>query len=287
MLDYTSSKEIHAMNIRFAIRKIGVAFKDLVLFFGNVSWSLFCLSISLSLSIQMAQAAAGVDPEGYFERYSSKLTGSNHLMSKITNNTGDGFEDLYGTRNMRAVLHGIYYRGGGNNYYHRSNPRDNMNPLPGDGLSNLCEEGFGKGIYFYSTNFKPANLTCTARNGGSNTLGYTQLSVLENSGTLQTVLSLVNDCIKTGKGCPVYGHCWNGWHASGLAAAVVLRQFCDFSPEEALQYWVDGTDSVGNSNYPYIKNAILGFQPLPEYKVDAALQARICPLNPYHTSQPE
>ena len=45
------------------------------------------------------------------------------LNTKIVNNVGNGFEDLYGTRNMRVVLDGLYYRGGGNNYYHRTNKR--------------------------------------------------------------------------------------------------------------------------------------------------------------------
>ena len=36
---------------------------------------------------------------------------------KITDNQGNGFEGLYGTRNFRPILHGIAYRGGGNNYY--------------------------------------------------------------------------------------------------------------------------------------------------------------------------
>lgn len=143
------------MKIRLATSQLCVVFHNLGLFIIS--------GICFFIPIQMAHAAAGVDPEGYLARYRSRLTESNHLMSKITNNTGDGFEELYGTRNMRAVLHGIYYRGGANNYCHRSNPRDNMNPLPADGLSNLCEEGFGKGIYFYATNFKPTALTCTTQ----------------------------------------------------------------------------------------------------------------------------
>ena len=43
----------------------------------------------------------------------------NCVQDKITDNRGNGFEDLYGTRNFRVILHGVAYRGGGNNYYHR------------------------------------------------------------------------------------------------------------------------------------------------------------------------
>ena len=49
----------------------------------------------------------------------------NCVQDKITDNKGNGFEGLYGTRNLRVVLHGVAYRGGGNNYYHRTNKRNN------------------------------------------------------------------------------------------------------------------------------------------------------------------
>ena len=42
------------------------------------------------------------------------------VQEKITNNQGEGYDDLYGTRNFRVVLHGVAYRGGGNNYYHKN-----------------------------------------------------------------------------------------------------------------------------------------------------------------------
>ena len=46
---------------------------------------------------------------------------------KATNNRGNGNPILYGTRNFRAILHGVAYRGGGNNYYHKTNKRNNKN----------------------------------------------------------------------------------------------------------------------------------------------------------------
>ena len=62
-----------------------------------------------------------------YNHYKSKYN-SNCVQDKITDNQGNGFEDLYGTRNFRVILHGVAYRGGGNNYYHRSNKRSNKNP---------------------------------------------------------------------------------------------------------------------------------------------------------------
>ena len=225
-----------------------------------------------------AQAA---DMDMYRERYASRMN-DNELMSKITDNRGDGFEDLYGTRNMRVVLHGIFYRGGGNNAYHRERPRDNMNPLPQDGLDNLCKEGFSRAVYLYDRNWKAETLACTSRiDGAENTLNYDKRSDLYSTGAMRPLLASIHACIQGGEGCPIYAHCWNGWHASGFAAAVVLRQFCSFSADAAVNYWIDGTDSPGNSNIPFVKTAIRNFVPYSDLVVDAATQQRICPRSPY------
>ena len=78
----------------------------------------------------------------------------NCATEKATNNKGEGLEILYGTRNFRSILHGVAYRGGGNNYYHRSNKRGNKNPLPQDGLNNLLEQNFSNIVYLYKTNWE-------------------------------------------------------------------------------------------------------------------------------------
>ena len=82
------------------------------------------------------------------------LYGAECVQDKITDNRGNGFEDLYGTRNFRVILHGVAYRGGGNNYYHRSDKRNNKNPLPMDGLNNLLENGFSTSVYLYNVEFR-------------------------------------------------------------------------------------------------------------------------------------
>ena len=95
-----------------------------------------------------------------FEKYNKYklLYNVNCVQDKITNNQGNGFEDLYGTRNFRTILHGVLYRGGGNNYYHRTNKRSNKNPLPNDGLNNLLNNGFSTSVYLYVENFETACL---------------------------------------------------------------------------------------------------------------------------------
>ena len=86
----------------------------------------------------------------YHNRYQKDF-----VTDKITNNHGDGNDSLYGTRNMRPVLHGVWYRGGANNAFHKRRKRDNRNPLPNDGLKNLCREGFSSAFYLYSTRYTP------------------------------------------------------------------------------------------------------------------------------------
>ena len=78
------------------------------------------------------------------------------VQEKITDNQGNGYENLYGTRNFRVILHGVAYRGGGNNYYHRTDKRNNKNPLPLDGLNNLLDNGFSTSVYLYRENFEIA-----------------------------------------------------------------------------------------------------------------------------------
>jgi hypothetical protein len=232
--------------------------------------------------------------------YAPFLGKGNDLITKIIDNRGNGYENLYGLRNLRVVLHGVMYRGGANNAFHRTNKRDNMNPLPQDGLQNLCEESFGEAIYLYDKNYESQTVSCTSRTGNSNTLVYSQVSVLASpingdpnqiggasreialrGFEVRDILERVYKCA-TGLGsCPIYTHCWNGWHASGLISAVALRQFCDFTPEQAVSYWIDGTDSLDNSNYPKIKESIREFNPIPELKIAKEIQERICPANPY------
>lgn len=243
-------------------------------------------SLALGLDLGLDLGTPSNPAELYRERYESRMQ-DNELMSKITDNRGNGFEDLYGTRNMRVVLHGIYYRGGGNNAYHRTAPRDNMNPMPQDGLNNLCAEGFGRAVYFYDTNWKPQSLSCTSRLGGTNTLEYLKQSNLYSAQGMRPLLEEIHACIKGQGSCPIYGHCWNGWHASGFAAAVVLRQFCGFSPEAAVSYWIDGTDSPGNSNLPAIKKAIRAFVPYADLAIAPDTQADICPPSPYASIDPQ
>ena len=45
------------------------------------------------------------------------------------------------------LLKGVLFRGGANNSYNRNGVRGNKNPLPQNGLANICVAGFQTAIY--------------------------------------------------------------------------------------------------------------------------------------------
>jgi hypothetical protein len=198
---------------------------------------------------------------------------------KLTNNRGNGFEGLYGTRNFRVVLHGVAYRGGANNMFHRDNKRDNMNPLPNDGLENLCKFGFSQAVYLYKENFEtaPVETFCQTKRA-SNVIAYSQLSPNVQAEAYET-LRRVYEVIKGRASGPIYLHCWNGWHFSGMISAFTLRQFCGVSGDDAVAYWDANTD--GNNKEPQyesLRRRIRAFSPYPEFQITPSESAAICPV---------
>ena len=206
------------------------------------------------------------------------------LMYKITDNKGNGFDSLYGTRNMRPILHGVAYRGGANNYYHLTDKRHNHNPIPLDGMNNLCKEGFSKGVYLYRENFEnsPLGDTCSCVDGGWNKFQYYQKDYYDSS-DVYDMLEMVHESIIYDSIGPVYLHCWNGWHASGYISAVILKQFCGYSDWNAVNYWDLGTDGANTSpRYQHQRERIKDFKPYPEFLISDSLQKCLCPPMPEH-----
>ena len=202
------------------------------------------------------------------------------VFTKLVNNRGDGFEALYGTRNFRAVLSGVVYRGGANNAYNKYKKRDNSNPLPPEGLENLCKEGFATAIYLYPTNYELAahSAACqSVRTGQDHSLQYLQKSPF-NSSQRKEMLRLVRDILSGNTEGPLYLHCWNGWHASGFISALILRQYCGFTAEQAVDYWNKNTDGVNvGSAYDSIREQLRKFTPIAELTVSDDIRGRVCP----------
>jgi outer membrane protein OmpA-like peptidoglycan-associated protein len=216
-------------------------------------------------------------PDYYKDRYTET-----DLMYKIVDNWGNGYDSLYGARNMRPILHGVAYRGGANNYFHKEAKRNNHNPLPNDGIENLCEEGFSGSVYLYRKNWDTAPIlkTCDCINGAKNKMDYYQYDYFDDKHVYEMVKLVYESAIDTTRG-PVYLHCWNGWHASGFISAVILKQFCGFSDLEATAYWDLGTDGANTSpRYNHIRERIMNFEPYSEFIISDSLGNSICPPMP-------
>ncbi|CAG5086159.1 OmpA family protein [Parvicella tangerina] len=216
-------------------------------------------------------------PDYYKERYNEK-----DLMYKIVDNWGNGYDSLYGARNMRPILHGVAYRGGANNYFHKEAKRSNHNPLPDDGIENLCQEGFSGSVYLYRKNWEsaPPLKKCDCVNGAQNKMDYYQYDYFDDQHVYEMIELVYKSAVDSTRG-PVYLHCWNGWHASGFISAVLLKQFCGFSDLEATAYWDLGTDGANTSpRYNHIRERIMNFEPISEFIVTDSLGNAICPPMP-------
>jgi hypothetical protein len=240
--------------------------------------------ISLAAISQLANAE--VVGGKYRARY--QLTSATE---KLIDNQGEGFDDLYGLRNARAVLNGVYYRGGANNFFNKHNKRANSNPLPEEGLLNLCKEGFTDAVYLYDKNFSTAHkiTKCRMKDNSENTLTYHQISPLSyQKEDLTKLHEMIFEHVRNPRRGPVYDHCWNGWHSSGYVAATALRQFCDFNAEQAVHYWnvnTDGNDK--ESGFEGIRQRIRNFVPSPYIELTTGEKAALCPAPESLAYQPQ
>jgi hypothetical protein len=215
-------------------------------------------------------AADNFDADFYHARY-----GLNDPYGKRVDNYGNGFEALYGVRNMREVLKGVLYRGGANNAYNKHGKRDNSNPLPDEGLANLCAEGFKNAVYLYATRYSTAKPQLDCRSiRGSNHFDYLQINPKTKP---YEILKLVYAAIFNSQRGPIYVHCWNGWHASGLIAALALRQFCGVSGNAAVSYWEKNVDKQDWPSMNPVKDMIRKFTPYPDLQISMSIQRQICP----------
>jgi hypothetical protein len=228
------------------------------------------LSFQVFFLLPQAHASEIID---YSDRY-----GVHDRFKKVVDNRGTGEERLYGVRNAR-MLFKVVLRGGANNAYHRTNPRNNMNPLPEDALNNLCQEGFTEANYLYPTAYSTASkeVNCTRFDGKPSTLRYRNFRFA--NGEDEKVLEMVYRHLTGREPGGLYLHCWNGWHASGYMSAISLMQFCGLSASDAVDYWNQNTDGVNSgSHYESIRERIRSFRPLPQFRLSDEEREEICAL---------
>jgi LysM repeat protein len=196
---------------------------------------------------------------------------------KGTNNSGGGDSALWGSRNLRVVLKNILYRGGGNNFHLKpSDPQSFIrNPLPLQGIRRLHETGFGSAWYLYATNFEtqypPERLDSLRRAG----FEYECHPSLTDKVVVDFMVS-IREMILSPNPKPMYIHCWNGWHQSGMLSAFTLMQFCGLSNQQALKYWEQNTD--GNyRGYAAVKSRILNYVSDSTLHIPDSIRTKICP----------
>jgi hypothetical protein len=166
---------------------------------------------------------------------------------------------FHGIRDYREVMPGALFRGGANNGHA---------PLKQDELNALCEAGFGTAIYLYRTGFSgPSTVHCSK---GSLQYIYEGWEGAGRTAIDQQIYSAIKS-----RGKPVFVHCWNGIHATGAVSATALMQFCNVSPQKAVQYWKVGV--APKVQYPSVIRSIEGFQPNPKLQLTPEERSQYCP----------
>lgn len=194
-----------------------------------------------------------------------------------------------GTRNLREVLPGILYRSGNFNpkgvgIYEGGSQDLNRAPLTPETLERLCQLGFRSAVYLYSRN-KNSVQHKTFCDGSPSGLSY-ESNAISNEGAIHKILADIHATIMHPELGPILVHCWNGWHASGLISALALRQFCGWTGNEALSYWLKAADNTVKMKSPYEPletgyaghvNKIMNYQPHPEWEIPQDVASEICP----------
>jgi hypothetical protein len=204
----------------------------------------------------------------------AKRYGLHHLNDPpAVDNRGKGLGELKGLRNFRSVLPGVLYRAGGNNAY-RVPKLPNQGPLPPEALTNLCKQGFTRAVYLYRRGYEPQTTACQSKGQPQQTI-YTQLTINGSKIKETQLLQLIRDQIVSQSPRPILVHCYNGYHESGYASAIALRQFCGFSTDQAYGYWE--RNAAKGVSFSAMKDRISRFTPKPELAISLTQRAAICP----------
>ncbi|MFN5181686.1 MAG: CotH kinase family protein [Bacteroidota bacterium] len=191
------------------------------------------------------------------------------LETKLVDNKGKGFSDLTGCRNVRVVLKNLLYRGGNNH------AGSYQNPLELKTIQELKDLNFSRAIYLYEKNFSHEYPVSRIDSLRDSHFVYECSPVIDRK-----FLSDFMKEIKEIAGSPdpklTYIHCWNGWHQSGRLSAMTLMQFCDFTPQMALKYWMKNTD--GNyKGYKKVKESIVNFKRFDNLSFTSEQKLKYCP----------
>ena len=159
-------------------------------------------------------------------------------------------------KNQQSVLGGALVRAGNKGMLQ-------LNDLQ---LVDLCEQGYSS-AYFVYTGATARTVSCSR-----GTISYRS----QSSSDPMPILASVLDGVRTGT--KTFVHCYNGAHASGIVAAVALRQFCGYAGDAAFDYWKGsmGGYALPEANILKIRSRIYGFVPDPNLYLTAQEQAQFC-----------
>lgn len=122
-------------------------------------------------------------------------------------------------KNSQEVLGGLLTRAG----------VANMKPLDQQELQMLCEQGYTEAFFLYGG---AADIQVSCSRGA---LRYRSAGDYRAPENIDLILNNINSGLRTRE--KTFIHCYNGAHASGFVAGVVLRTFCGISGDEAANYW--------------------------------------------------
>jgi len=190
----------------------------------------------------------------------------------LIDNSGAGYTDLPSLRNMRVILKNVAYRGGVENIQGGGGV---MHPLSITAIKGLSEQGFERSEYLYSRKFDEQfdrkRLDSLAGAGFS----YICTPELEDADVLR-ILTELKQRAEDPHPRPVYYHCWNGRHQSGMLSAMVLMQFCGLTNEQGLAYWHECTNG-DDKGYQKVKHRVATFERIPQLVLDEETRKRVCP----------
>jgi hypothetical protein len=171
-------------------------------------------------------------------------------------------------KDYKEAMPGVLLRGGSRG----------ARALSEEQLQRLCEDGVGHAIYTYDTGFKQAPArTCIRKDGKPGRIEYSYFRFLDSAGISASMKAIHNSIINPAAGS-VFVHCWNGWHASGEIAAMALKQFCDYTDEQAISNWKENIGDKGNlPNYGRVLARIRNFQPDAQLRIGLQAQRSVCP----------
>lgn len=170
-------------------------------------------------------------------------------------------------RRLGAILPGLLYRSGG--------PKGTgAQSMSGGAVERLCDKGYSAVFYLYPTE--------KFRNKGQHNCGTGSTDYLASGyrqADARPAFERVYQAVNNGEG-PVLVHCWNGRHASGEVAAYALKQFCGYSADDAVKYFISTLQSSerksAQTKFKGIINRIKNFDPYEGLILTASQRSQYC-----------